>query len=299
MRGEEREIERRAIYKDGKKRERASVHTSRLRDGTAPGGGIYLRNCPCQMGSDKNERQATDGRTIVGTVKGENAICRLFVVKATPAPFITCRIPCRVLFSQILIHHYPIAQSVFFSHVHVPLEPPSEFLPRRVSQPSRQSHPRRYRQVLHPVWRKLGRGHVSLSYRLWQLLEWYRVVELFTSPILRMQRLQFVRQIFQFEFRFFRPVEPIFWQIVLIPSNHIRTSQDSPASHIPGHIPAGTKVYLSDSAPRGRSATAYLTYTSRSSCTPPPYTARLYFPSHVGVHAFVSFSSCVCFPQHV
>ena len=97
-------------------------------------------------------------------------------------------------FSQDLIHHYPIAKSAFFSHVHVPLEPPSEFLPRCVPQPSCQSQPRRYRQVLHPVWRKLGRRHISLSYRLWQLLQWYRVVKLLASRhILRMQRLQFVR----------------------------------------------------------------------------------------------------------
>jgi hypothetical protein len=146
------------------------------------------------------------------------------VVKATGSLY---HLP-RVLFSQNLIH-----QSGILSHVHVPLEPPSEFLPRRVSQPSGHSHPRRYRQVLHPVWRKLGRGRISLSYRLWQLLEWHRVVKLFPSRhIFRMQRLQLVRQIFQFEFRFLRPVEPIFWQIVLMPSHHIRTLPKLPATYL-------------------------------------------------------------------
>lgn len=51
-RGEEREIERRAIQRQVKKG-KGGVHTSSLRDGTAPGRGIYLRNCPCQMGSER------------------------------------------------------------------------------------------------------------------------------------------------------------------------------------------------------------------------------------------------------
>ena len=111
--------------------------------------------------------------------------------------------------SLLFPHHY---QSGIFSHVHVPLEPLSDFLPRRVPQPSRQPHPRRYRQVFHPVWCKLGPCRISLSQRLWQLLQRHRVLKLVASRlILRMQRLQFVRQIFQFEFRFFRPVEPVFW----------------------------------------------------------------------------------------
>jgi hypothetical protein len=98
VRGEGREIERRAIYKGRKKRERASVHTSRLWDGTAPGRGIYLRICPYQMGRDKKDRPSEQGEsTIVGTVKGGNVICRLFVVKATPAPFITLPLPSQVL----------------------------------------------------------------------------------------------------------------------------------------------------------------------------------------------------------
>ena len=85
VRGEGREIERRAIYKGGKKRERANVHTSRLWDGTAPGRGIYLRNCPCQMGRDKQDRQARKGEgTIVGTLKGGNLICRLVRGQGNP-----------------------------------------------------------------------------------------------------------------------------------------------------------------------------------------------------------------------
>ena len=162
------------------------------------------------MGRTRKIGKRAGGDTIVGTVKGGNAICRFVRGQGNPALY---DLP------QNLFHHYPIPKSRFFSHVHVLFEPPSEFLPRRISQSSRQSHPRWYRQVLHPVRRKFRRRPISLSYRLRKLLERYRVLKIVSSlRILRMQRLQPVRQIFQFEFRLLRPVkETVFRQIVLMP----------------------------------------------------------------------------------
>ena len=59
------------------------------------------------MGRDKKDRQAR-GDTIVDTVKGGNAICRVVRGQGNPAPFMTLRTASQdgALFSQILIHHY-------------------------------------------------------------------------------------------------------------------------------------------------------------------------------------------------
>jgi hypothetical protein len=193
---------------------------------------VYLRNSPCQMGRDKKDRQARKGGERYSRYsKGRK--CNLSVCSWSRQPgSLYHPFPRTVLFSQGMIHHYPIAQSRIFSHVHVLLEPPSEFLPRRVPQSSCQSHPRWYRQVLHPVRRKFGRRRISPSYSLWKLLEWYRVMELFCSlHILGMQCLQAVRRIFQFEFRLPCPVkEAIFRQKVLMPpvtSLHCHTRQST------------------------------------------------------------------------
>jgi len=62
--GEKREMERRAtIHKGGKKRERQVAHVKAGRHSPWCRG-IYLRICPCQMGSDRTDRQARRGRAL-------------------------------------------------------------------------------------------------------------------------------------------------------------------------------------------------------------------------------------------
>lgn len=151
-----------AREKNPKKKKVKCAHTSKDGgDRTAPSIEGYISR---PNGEDKRDK---DGEgTTESTVKGVN---RVVGGQGNPAPFITprpYRIPRRGPFlTQSLIHHYPIppSRTLFCSHVHISLETLPQLLPRRISQSSCQSHPRWYRQVIHLVRRKFGRGYVPLS----------------------------------------------------------------------------------------------------------------------------------------
>ena len=188
------------------------------------------------MGRDKKDRQAR-GEHYSRYSKGRK--CNLSCCSWSRQPGSLYDPPYRIpRRGPVLTDSDP--SSRIFSHVHVLLEPPSEFLPRPVPQSSCQSHPRSYRQVLHPVRRKFRRRLISLSYRLWKLLQRYRVLFVF-----RMQCRQTVRQIFQFEFRFPRLVkETICRQIVLMPSRHINSLPKSPIPHTWAYPSGDQSVFI-------------------------------------------------------
>lgn len=157
---------KRGLYTTGrenrkeKKGQVAHVKLDR-RDGTAPRIEGYISP---PNGEDKRDNKEGEGTT-VSTVRGVRQSCCSWSRQPGslyhPHPY---RFPRRGPGShRHLIHHYPIPPSRFFSHVHIFLEPPPELLPRRISQSSCQSQPRRYRQVVHPVRCKFRRRHVPLS----------------------------------------------------------------------------------------------------------------------------------------
>ena len=90
------------------------------------------------------------------------------------------------LFSQLLyfaiiptlpmaLLHQPALPATI--HVHVPPEPFPDLLVILVPQHMRQFHPRPDRQILHLVWRVLGRPHIPLPQPLGQVTQRHRIVK--------------------------------------------------------------------------------------------------------------------------